>query len=449
ELAAEYVAAVDRMTVGEFATWHYVHGGRQGQPLSARAKASRLFSARKFFLDCQEWQWIPIRFDPVRSLQTPRAIRAQIGPDPRVIADDVWAKLLWAGLNLSEEDLSRGLWATDGQRQSFYPIEMMRAVTLVWLFAGLRLDEILRLRVGCVRWQAADTPTNGNRVCLLHVPVNKTSTAFTKPVSPLVGEAIQAWEGCRPAQPALLDRKTGECVQILFAFRGRPLGRGYLNHALIPALCAKAGVPIHDARGAITSHRARATIASQLANAHEPMSLLELQQWLGHSSAQSTRAYVRLTPTTLTKAYTDAGYLDRNLRTIQVLLDRDALLAGAPANGQPYLFYDLGHGYCTYDFFDKCPHRMACAKCSFYRPKGSSQAQLLEAKANLQHLLQAIPLTEEERAAVEDGLVAVEKLNAKLADVPTPAGPTPRELLTGNPTIVPVESITTKTLGKD
>ena len=44
---------------------------------------------------------------------------------------------------------------------------------------------------------------------------------------------------------------------------------------------------------------------------------------------------------------------------------------------------------------------------------------------------QEIPLHEEERAAVEDGLIAVEKLYARLADVPTPAGPTPRELRSG------------------
>src|SRR2546422_6999408 len=42
-------------------------------------------------------------------------------------------------------------------------------------------------------------------------------------------------------------------------------------------------------------------------------------------------------------------------------------------------------------FFDQCPHRMACAKCSFYRPKESSQVQLLEGKANLLRLLQEIP----------------------------------------------------------
>ncbi len=41
---------------------------------------------------------------------------------------------------------------------------------------------------------------------------------------------------------------------------------------------------------------------------------------------------------------------------------------------------------------------------------------------------QEIPLAEAEIAAVEDGLTAYEQLLAKLADVRTPAGPTPREL---------------------
>jgi hypothetical protein len=53
-------------------------------------------------------------------------------------------------------------------------------------------------------------------------------------------------------------------------------------------------------------------------------------------------------------------------------------------------------------------------------------------------MLQEIPLRDEERAAVEDGLVAVEKLYEKLADVPTPAGPTPRELTDGGRRELPV-----------
>jgi hypothetical protein len=98
------------------------------------------------------------------------------------------------------------------------------------------------------------------------------------------------------------------------------------------------------------------------------------------------------------------------------------------SSGAPWKFYDLGYGYCTYDFFEQCPHRMVCAKCDFYLPKESGKAQILEAKGNLQRMMQEIPLREEERAAVEDGLAALERLETKLVDAPTPAGPTPREI---------------------
>ena len=71
---------------------------------------------------------------------------------------------------------------------------------------------------------------------------------------------------------------------------------------------------------------------------------------------------------------------------------------------------------------------MACAKCDFYLPKKSAAALLLEGKTQLLRLLQEIPLGESEQAAVEDGIAAYENLLSKLADVPTPAGPTPRQI---------------------
>ena len=235
-------------------------------------------------------------------------------------------------------------------------------------------------------------------------------------------------ENVRPTQPEAVDLKTGEIVHYLFAYRSRRVGREYLNESVIPLLCGKAGIPVEDARGKITCHRARSTIATQLFNAKEPMSLFELQEWLGHRSPSSTQYYAKLTPTKLAKAYADADYFGRNIRAVEVLIDQEVIRNGAALTGEPWKYYDLGHGYCTYDFFDQCPHRMACAKCSFYAPKESSKAQLLEAKTNLERMMQEIPLREEERAAVEDGLVAVEKLCARLLDVPTPAGPTPRKI---------------------
>ena len=44
-------------------------------------------------------------------------------------------------------------------------------------------------------------------------------------------------------------------------------------------------------------------------------------------------------------------------------------------------------------------------------------------------MLQEIPLTDGERDAVEDGVAAFGRLLTNLADVPTPGGPTPRQLV--------------------
>src|ERR1700732_3650909 len=155
------------------------------------------------------------------------------------------------------------------------------------------------------------------------------------------------------------------------------------------------------------------------------MSLFELQAWLGHTNPSSTQHYARITPTTLTKAYTDAGYFARNVRAIEVLLDRDAIQSGAAGAGNPFEYYDLGHGYCSYSFFEQCPHRMECARCDFYIPKPSREAQLREAKDGLQQMLVEIPLTDDERAAVEGDETAVDRLIDRLADVATTHGPAP------------------------
>jgi hypothetical protein len=332
-----------------------------------------------------------------------------------VLPDDVWAKLIWAGLNITAADLS-AQGNPDRGRSHYYPLSLVRALSVIWLFAGLRWDEIRRLRLGCIRWQE-NAP--GERVCLLSIPVNKTSTAFSKPVDTIVGEIVEAWEKERPGQMKLLDPKTGEQVDYLLAYRSKALGYQYINKALISALCAKAGIPNKDVRGRITSHRARSTIATQLFNAREPMSLFEVQAWLGHKNPSTTQYYAKINPSKLTKSYEKAGYFERNVRAIEVLIDQDVVRKGLAAN-EAWKFFDLGHGYCTYDFFDQCPHRMACAQCSFYVAKESTRAQMLEATTNLLRLRQDIPLSEPELEAVEQGLAAYEKLIANLRDVPTP-----------------------------
>jgi hypothetical protein len=167
---------------------------------------------------------------------------------------------------------------------------------------------------------------------------------------------------------------------------------------------------------------------------------------LATAAPNTTQHYAKITPNTLTKAYTQAGYFARNVRTIEVLIDRDAVASGAAATGEPWQHYDLGHGYCYYSFFEQCPHRMACARCDYYIPKASTRTQLLEANTNLQHMLAQIPLTDDERAAVDDGHQALDTLLTRLSDIPTPSGPTPRQIgLPQTTTRLPIINVTQAT----
>jgi integrase len=430
EIASAFVAAVMDMKVGEWISAgrrSHLPQERVGQPLRPNAKARLLKCLRAFLRDCQEWGWIPVRLNPSRALQAPRSLRNLIGPDPRAVERDRWAKVLWAAMNLEAEDLPGKV---------VYPLEMVRAIATVWCFAALRSDEIVRLRVGCVRWQYEEVmvPETGqvlpkDAVCFLDIPVSKTMTAYTKPVHPLVGKRINEWERLRPSeQPRHLDGKTSEPVHYLFSYRGVHISKGYINRCLIPQLCRKANIPEEDSRGAITSHRARATIASMLYNAKEPLDIFQLQKYLGHKHLSSTQHYLNVDPTKLASDVAKAGYLEQNLATIEVLLDQDAVMSGAAARGDGWKYYDLGHGWCTNPFWAECPHRMACARCPYYCPKDALKDQLVEGQAHLVRMLEFVSLTEDEKLLVSEGIELHQALIERLADVPTPAGPTPREL---------------------
>jgi hypothetical protein len=411
QLAAEHVAAA-----GQFRTGEFVDDKRTKYPdklLSVSSRYSHISSLRCFFTDLLLWELIPYRFDPKQAFRYPRSLVLMRTPNPRIIAEDVWAKLLWAGLNLELSDLPRSKNLTNEAAGPRYPLALIRALTMVWLFAGLRKDEIGRLRTGCVRWQQPANPAesaDGLSVCLMDVPANKTSGAYTKPVHRVAGEAIEEWQRLRPSMHGVTDDKTGEVFHVLFGYRGRPLGKTILNLSVIPMLCRKAGVPSKDTRGQITSHRARSTIATQLYNAKEPMSLLALKEWLGHRRLSSTQWYASVTPETLTQAYVDARYFERNVAVVQVLLDRSAIESGAAARGEPYKYVHLGHGYCSNPYWSQCQHRMACQRCDFYVPGESGRAQALEANAHNQRLMEQIPMTENERKALAGDQVALDKL---------------------------------------
>jgi len=452
ELAAELVAAVNTMKVGEWSDpsprgQAQLCAHQRGHPLSPTGKDKMLKAMRIFLHDCQEWHWIPVSINPQRAFRTPLSIQRQMGTNPRVIDKELWAKILWAAMNLQTEDLPH-----PSREYLLYPIEMVRALAAVWCFAALRSDEIWRLRVGCIRWQYDDVKIPETEeclpkdaVCFLDVPVNKTSTAYTKAVHTLVGKCINEWEQVRPPeQPRALDHKTGEVVQFLFDYRGMHISKGYINQTLIPTLCKKAGIPEQDSRGNITSHRARATIASMLYNAKEPLSIYELKEYLGHRHLSSTQHYIKVDPTQLANRVAKAGYLEQNMATIEVLLDQASVRSGAAARGEVWKYYDLGHGYCTNDFWADCKHRMACARCPFYRPKASLKDQLVEGQANLVRMLEFVQLTEDEKLLVTEGIELHQALLEQLADVPTPAGLTPRELEAqrqGETKVIPIKQV--------
>lgn len=78
-------------------------------------------------------------------------------------------------------------------------------------------------------------------------------------------------------------------------------------------------------------------------------------------------------------------------------------------------------------------------------PKDTTRGQLLKVKDGIQQMLEQLDLTTDEREALEGDREAVEALLDRLANVPTPAGPTPSQLgaqkafipltaLTGGPT---------------
>ena len=442
DIAIAYVAAVDKMSVGDWTVECRLQTA--GKPLFARSKAQRIRAVQAFFLDAHSWDWFAIRFDPNRCFVLSRTLRNAMSIKTlKVIDDAIWAKLLYAGLNLVEADLAL---LPERSRPS---LVLLRAVAVVWLFAGLRPNEILRLRLGCVEgqhtdWRVpyADEILPKNSVCLLEVPPHKSGNAFRKPVHPIVGHMVKQWEQARPDIASMLDPMTGQRVDYLFVHRKQPLSQTFINRVLIPLLCRKMEIPESDSIGRITCSRARITIATQLANGKHPMSLIELQAWLGHKTMESTQHYIQTDLSKRIATFRKAEYFKNNLRRVQVLLDRDAVQSGAATEGEPFLYYDLGHGYCTYDFFDQCPHRMACVRCSYYRPLEQMRQHWKEARTNLEYYLEEIPLTEAEQHVIEGDLEAVNELYEALANVPTPSGRIPREISSEQQqNVVPIETI--------
>jgi len=158
-----------------------------------------------------------------------------------------------AGLNIEAADLP------GTSAGSYYPMELIRALTLTWLFpacAATRSPGCGSAAPAAARRMpsprlALDSSTDA--VCLLDIPVNKTGTAFTKPVARSSGRPSRRWQALRPAPAPAAGPQDREHVDLAVLRPRAPVGKTYINRTIIPALCAKAGVPAADVRGNITA----------------------------------------------------------------------------------------------------------------------------------------------------------------------------------------------------
>ncbi|MEN4891350.1 tyrosine-type recombinase/integrase [Erwinia billingiae] len=396
EICASFIAAVGRLKVDELSLGTPCgrrRSKRSGEPLKPHSRSHFIYAMRRFMIDFENWGWGRLKFSPARHLSTPDTPMFREGVNPRVIDDPVWLKLIWASLNIRQEDLLSEI---------HYPLAMLQTLAVIWTHAGLRQNELLRLTTNCVTPQSDDiiredgSIVSAGTLCYLNVPAGKTSKAFVKPVSVIIKKYVDIWLNLRPADQAKLnDERTGERVSYLFQYRGKLMGGSVINRTVIPILCARAGLPVEDSGGTITSHRGRASAVTALASVPQGMSLYELMQWAGHTSPQSTMHYLRIRPTQLAASFVKA---DRIAHMVSVLIDHDP--EGVTLTG-PATYYDLGDSYCTNPFWSSCPHRMACIGCDFNLLKDSARGLLLESKTSIRRYLEEVPLTPDEKAIVE------------------------------------------------
>ena len=336
-MARRIASAVSRMRTNEWTITqpNQIPATGPGKEYAAATKAYMFSLIRSFLNDGQDYDFFTLTFEPDSALRTPRNILNAIRPHPKALSDANWEKLEQAGLALTQEDLlSLQDQVNVSAHEASYPLPLVRAIALVWLFGGLRTDEIVRLPLGCIR--PLPSPTDDEQglwdhVCLLHVPVNKSCDEFDKPVEYYLGEAVQAWEAERPAGPQRVDDTTGELVYFLFDWEGRGVIKSYINRVIIPLLCRKAQIDTFDEKGPIRSHRARATLATRYYKAG--FGLEELRLWLGHLSILNLRYYLDI----------DDDWLNQSaLTTFQTIRRRTPQLINEPSRLLPTKYASEG-----------------------------------------------------------------------------------------------------------
>ncbi len=416
--------------------------GKLTMPLKAQGITNYLTAARRFFLDLTKRDHAPggtparkihLDFQPREVFVPPRYVRQAIDrAEPRDIDLRVWARLAIAAATLSHDDLPQG---------AVYPLSFYRALALVWVTSARRPNEITRLRLDCLRedWNpdmldedqqpvvrllAPGPRKRGqdeekiSKIFYLHIPSGKNRGAFWIWVPDYTAEAINAWKAERPqTQKQLFDWKDHEYIDYLFCCRDKRIGPKFLNRSLIPALCAKAGVDLADARGRITGHRGRSTRLTLLRRSG--VSLDDLAEYAGHADTRTIRRYARQQPFHLHQIIRDA---DDVSRVIEGVVDVQAAAQGLPAL-RWFIGYDADGEpmYCGNQLYVTCPHRLDCERCGMFI--GGEKARLFHAGEQTLPVTSKVPMTPLEKCVVEGDQAGAEACRAALQQVPAPETP--------------------------
>jgi len=206
-------------------------------------------------------------------------------------------------------------------------------------------------------------------------------------------------------------------VEYLFCHHDKRVGEDFLNKALIPILCTRAGIDVKDAKGRITGHRGRSTRLTLLRR--NGVSLEDLAAYAGHADTRTIRRYANQNVIQLHRIIKAA---DDVSRVLEGVVDMQAAAQGLPAL-RWFIGYDADGEpmYCGNQIYVSCPHRLDCERCGMFI--GGEKARLLQEGENTLPVTSKVPMTPLEKCVVEGDQAGAAACRAALQHVPAPQVP--------------------------
>ena len=373
----------------------------------------------------------PAGSTPPARWRVPRSVSALIGTDPRVIADDVWAKLLWAGLNLEAADLPgtvrRQLLPDRADPRDHPDLAVLRPAQRRDRPAAGRLHPLAARRAAHPGRLPRDPRRRRRLPARRPRPQDRHRVHQARRPDRRPGHRGMAGAAARPAAREL-DRKTGEQVDLLFSVRAHPV--------------AKALHQPHDHPGAV--RQGRRPRRRRPRQHHQPPGPLHDRQPAlqrqGADDAVRAAGLARAPHADHHPALREdhPEHADQGLHRRRVLRPQRPHHRGPPRPRRRHLRRrrrPASPGSTTTSATATAPTpSSSSARTAWPAPAATSTPPRTPARPSCSKprttcsgCSPSIPLTDDERAAVEDGQAALDKLLARLADVATPSGTTPRE----------------------